>query len=150
MDEDFGMRAVKEYRQLAAQIQEASATMKALQPKLDRVAAVIQAYGLEAELDRLEPGDNWKAGDAASKSKGEQIANETARFLREGGNYWIRTSDIYSRLLECGISIGGKNPNSTLSAHLSNSKMFESDRARGWRLKPKFVGGPARSDAQKK
>ena len=145
--EDFGERMMAEYRHLASQISEANDLMRRLQPRLDKLAAAIQAWGLDAELEKMEVGDDVKSGGDAAKSKGEMIAHATADLLLGGGNRWTKTSDIYWHLVNSGISIGGKNPNSTLSAHLSNSKMFLSDRIKGWCLNSEHGASESESKA---
>ena len=43
-----------------------------------------------------------------------------------------RLSDLLAGVIERGIEVGGKDPASTLSARLSNSKEFKSRRGVGW------------------
>jgi hypothetical protein len=137
--DDFGERMMAEFRQIALQISEANDIIRLLQPRLDKLTGMIQAYGLDAKLDKIKAGDDIKAGGEAVKSKGEIIAVAAAELLREGSNRWTKTSEIHWHLVNKGISIGGKNPHATLSAHLSNSKIFNSDRIKGWQLRPEHV-----------
>lgn len=66
--------------------------------------------------------------------KTELIANAVERFLRDRPG-WHHASEIYEYVTSRGIEIGGKNPKSNLTAHMSSAGRFVSDRAKGWRLK---------------
>ena len=66
--------------------------------------------------------------------KTEMIANAVETFLRINPG-WHTASEIYDHLTARGIEVGGKNPKSNLTAHMSSAGRFVSDRAKGWRLK---------------
>ena len=134
---NFEEQLMREYRDLAVQLSEARTLIGLLDPRFQKIAELIKAYGLEERLERQEPGDDPKSN--LLMSKGGAIAQAASDLLGANGNSWIKLSDLYSHLVAIGVYVGGKNPSSTLSAHLSNSKMFEGDRAKGWRLRPKFA-----------
>ena len=135
---------VTEYRTLEIEAQEAKESIVEAQAKLQEAARKMQAlmttikqFGWEAELHSDEPLP--ALFDQAPAKKGKQIADAAATFLRSYDNEWIPLSNIFVVLANQGIQIGGKNPASTLSAHLSNSGLFESDRSKGWRLKKEHL-----------
>lgn len=140
---DFEDRLMNEYRKLASQIVDAQAVLKELTPRLDKVFETIKAYGLEDRLNELTEEDDIANGAPAARKKGQRIEYEVGQILTENQNRWMKISEIYPRLLERGISIGGKNPNSNLSAHLSNSEAFEGSRTKGWRLIAKYYDAEA-------
>ncbi len=133
--DEFEERLITEHRRLASRISELSGELKELRPRFEKISEAIKAYGLEGRLDRPEQGDDLKADVEAAATKGQELSQAAAELIVENGNRWTKLSDIYEEIVRRGIAIGGRNPNSTLSAHLSNSKWFESDRAKGWRLK---------------
>lgn len=66
--------------------------------------------------------------------KTELIANAVEHYLRVNPG-WHHASEIYDFVTSQGIEIGGKNPKSNLTAHMSSAGRFVSDRTKGWRLK---------------
>ncbi|MFD0916847.1 hypothetical protein ACFQ14_10555 [Pseudahrensia aquimaris] len=131
---DFEEKMITEFRQLALKISEAQEIIQTLAPKHQKLADLIKTYGLDAQVDDLlDDADPEK-----SQKKGAKIAHEVSLLFRANGNAWMRLSDIHDYLLANGIKIGGRNPNSNLSAHLSNAGGFEVQRAKGWRLEPSF------------
>ena len=142
VEEDFKKATLTEYKAIVAKLSEAHGIQKQLGPRHDVLAKLIEAYGWQAEIERLEPDDDMKGNPEGSKTKGLKIAEIVRDFFKKNNNQWTPASDLYVHLIGRGVSVGGKNPNSTLSAHLSNSEFFESDRAKGWRMKPIFVLAP--------
>ena len=91
----------------------------------------------ELEVSDLEQALSLLDGSmsaAPKRSKTEIIADAAEKFLRENQG-WRRATVIYDALSAQGIEIGGQNPKSNLTAHMSASGRFVSDRERGWRLK---------------
>jgi hypothetical protein len=127
-----------EYKEIVAKISESHQTIKHLTPRHDALTKVLDAYGWLAEIEKLEADDDLAT--EGGKSKGKKIEELTRVFFEENNNQWTRLSDVYVYLSHKGLHIGGKNPNSLLSAHLSNSECFEGDRTKGWRMKPEFFG----------
>ena len=131
-----------EYKAIVAQISEAHSTIKHLTPRHDIIAKMIETYGWLAEIEKLGPDDDTKGNTEESRTKGAKIADFAKDFFANNRNQWTRLSDLFVYLTEQGINIGGKNPNSTLSAHLSNAGLFEGDRTKGWRLKSEHLPTP--------
>jgi hypothetical protein len=129
-----------EYKAIVAKLSECHGTIKHLTPRHDALAKLLETYGWAAEIEKLEADDDLKNNPEEAQSKGRKIEEWMYEFFSKNNNQWTKLSDLYVFLSEKGLRIGGKNPNSTLSAHLSNSQLFESDRMQGWRLKPEFVG----------
>jgi hypothetical protein len=63
-------------------------------------------------------------------------ALEAARLLLANRSGPTPTGVIYDHVTSLGIEIGGKDPRNNLSAMLSNSPMFKSNRRSGWSLAP--------------
>lgn len=149
---------VTKYQELQIALQEANERLKDAQeiireltPKLKSLEATIIRFGW---YDRI--GDNTSEeieGMAelifGDEGKGSRIAKAAKQYLRNHGNEWTRLSVLYSEISGYGIKIGGKNPSSTLSAHLSNSGWFESDRTKGWRILPNVLAADLKALAKK-
>jgi hypothetical protein len=123
-----------EYKEIVAKISESQQAIKHLAPRQDALAKLLEAYGWLADIEKLEADDDLAT--ESGKSKGKKIEELTVLFFADNNNQWTRLSDVYVYLTEKGLYVGGKNPNSLLSAHLSNSELFEGDRTKGWRIKP--------------
>jgi hypothetical protein len=128
-----------EYKAIVAAISEAQETVRHLSPRHDALAVLLKTYGWGGDIELLESDDDISLNPEGTKSKGKKIEDLLKVFFNSNNNQLTRLSDLYVYLSEKGVRIGGKNPNSTLSAHLSNSNCFESDRTRGWRLKPDLL-----------
>lgn len=137
--DDLKKNVITEFKHLHAQISDAQETVAALTPRLNALQGLINSYGWTKEVEEIEQADDWQKFPDLAKPKGQKIAEFCHTYFAENGNQWTRLSDLFIYLTEKGITIGGKNPNSTLSAHLSNSNRFEGERARGWRLKSEFL-----------
>jgi hypothetical protein len=130
---------IAEFKYLWAQHSEATETLATIGPRLNALNTLIQTYGWNREVEEIEQADDWKGFPALAKSKGEKIAQLLTEYFSRNGNQWTRLSELFLHLASNGVMVGGKNPNSTLSAHLSNAGQFESDRSKGWRLKDKAL-----------
>jgi hypothetical protein len=135
VEDELKKTILTEYKFVTGRISEAQEEVARLVPRMNSLTQLINIYGWTAEVERMEEGDDFKSHPEAAKTKGAKIAAVATKLFKENGNHWTRLTEIYLYLSENGIAIGGKNPNSTLSAHLSNSDRFEGDRAKGWRLK---------------
>jgi hypothetical protein len=93
--------------------------------------------------DRRMPG--MRQSDEVQESNagtgGRRLGNALAvteeavvNILRDAGNP-ISTADLRPLLQERGIEVGGKDPNSTLSARLSRAPLLYNHRGRGWWVK---------------
>jgi hypothetical protein len=130
---------IAEFKYLMAQHSEAQEILASIGPRLTALSSVIQTYGWTREVEELEQADDWKSFPNLAKPKGEKIAQLLTDFFARNGNQWTRLSELFMYLASNGVMVGGKNPNSTLSAHLSNAGQFESERSKGWRLKDKAL-----------
>jgi hypothetical protein len=137
--DDLKKTTIEEFKLLSVQISDAQELVAALTPRLNALQGVINTYGWSADVEQLEQADDWLKHPDLAKPKGQQIAGLCREFFANNGNTWSRLSELFVYLTSRGMTIGGKNPNSTLSAHLSNSGRFEGDRGKGWRLKPEFM-----------
>lgn len=70
----------------------------------------------------------------APANKTTRIADAVEAYLRKNPG-WQTAAEIYNALVAQGVEIGGQNPRSNLTAHMSSAGRFVSDRTRGWRLK---------------
>ena len=80
------------------------------------------------------------------KTKTERIADAVEAYL-EANPGWRSVTEIYDDVVRQGVDIGGLSPRGNLTAHMSSSGRFLSDRQRGWRLKvheTKKVSDPER------
>jgi hypothetical protein len=135
--EEFKDAILKEYKVLASRLHEARGTIHALEPRRIELAKLIKVYGLEKEIEEFEKQDeNSQEGLTLT----ERVIRASNKYFMDNNNHWTRLSDLYVYLAENGITVGGKNPNSTLSAHLAKAEHFENDRNRGWRIKPDTLG----------
>lgn len=148
VEDDFKTALLNEYKHVVAKLSEANSITKQLSPKHDSLAKLIETYGWLPEIEKLEPDDDIKGNPEAAKTKGLKIAQIAKEFFEANNNQWTPLSDLFVHMNGRGVRVGGKNPNSTLSAHLSNSEWFESDRTRGWRLKSEFAPQPARGSSR--
>jgi hypothetical protein len=130
---------IAEFKYLWAQQAEATELLAAISPRLTALNNLIQTYGWAREVDEIEQADDWKAFPNLAKPKGEKIAQILTDYFTRNNNQWTRLSDLFLHLANNGVMVGGKNPNSTLSAHLFNAGYFESERSKGWRLKDKAL-----------
>jgi hypothetical protein len=128
-----------EYKELVAKDSEAKGILGYVGPRIEAIAKLLITYGWDKEIEKLEIDDDMANNPAEAKTKSKKIEDLLKGFFSTNNNQWTRLSDLFVFLSSKGMRLGGKNPNSTLSAHLSNSECFESDRTRGWRLKPEFV-----------
>ncbi len=135
MDDEFKKTTLEKYKFIVAKMSEAQDVLKFFQPQFEVLNKVIETFGWQSEVQSPEEGDDFQQKPDVARSKGEKIASLTSKFFQQNNNQWTSLSDLYLYLIGKGVAIGGKNPNSNLSAHLSNSDLFESDRAKGWRLK---------------
>jgi hypothetical protein len=135
VEEDLKKTILTEYRSVVAQMQEARDTIAVLEPRFQVLAKLLETYGWQGDANAIGPDDDARSGTEESKTKGEKIAALSMEFFTNNRNQWTRLSDLYLYLTDKGLNIGGKNPSSTLSAHLSNSALFEGSRTRGWRLR---------------
>lgn len=136
MTDDLKKVTIAEFKWLHSQLAEAQEAIALINPRIQALTGLVKTYGWEREIEALQKDDDWQKYPDLAKPKGQKIADLCAEFYAQNGNLWTRLSDLYLYLSQKGIDVGGKNPNSTLSAHLSNSGRFEGDRAKGWRLKP--------------
>jgi hypothetical protein len=127
---------IGQYKWTVTQIDDFKAAINALVPQRDTLAATIKAFGWDKDVDMVEAGDDFANFPDAAKTKAQQIEQVAKDLFTGNGNQWTRLGDIFLYLTGRGLKIGGRNTNSTLSAHLSNSDLFESDRTQGWRIKP--------------
>jgi hypothetical protein len=139
VEDDLKKNVMTEYKAIVAKLSECHATVKELTPRHDVLAKLIETYGWQGEIEKLELDDDFTNNPDVSKSKGQKIAELSTNFFHKNNNQWTPLSELYLYLTDRGIRIGGKNPNSTLSAHLSNSNLFEGTRTKGWRLKPEHA-----------
>ena len=70
----------------------------------------------------------------SSVSKRELIADAAEEYLRENPG-WRSAAEIFHAVRMKGIDVGGQNPRGNLTAHMSMSGRFVSERSKGWRLK---------------
>jgi hypothetical protein len=133
--DDLKKNAIAEYKYLSAQTAEAQEVISAAQPRINSLWNLFATYGWTKEVEEIEQADDWPKFPDLAKPKGQKIAELCEEYYVANGNQWTRLSDLFMYLVSKGVMISGKNPNSTLSAHLSNSDRFESDRGKGWRLK---------------
>jgi hypothetical protein len=147
---------VNEYRKISIDIDEAKSKIRDLQtklqelsPELDQLYKTITQFGWLEYLDAEHPDDKPPTGLLGANKKGESIARAAETFLISGDNEWRTLAEIFEFVAEQGILIGGKNPTSTLSAHLSNANIFESDRSRGWRILKERLESPLQQYAKK-
>jgi uncharacterized protein involved in type VI secretion and phage assembly len=136
VDDQFKKTTLEQYKFTVARISEAHEALKVLNPQFEALNKVIETFGWQGDVEHLEAGDDFKLKPDAARSKGQKIIELAAEFFNANNNQWTSLSDLYLYLIEKGVSIGGKNPNSNLSAHLSNSDQFTSERPKGWRMKP--------------
>jgi hypothetical protein len=142
MEDEFKKATISEFKALHSKLAEAQELIQDVTPRLNAVTGIVRTYGWEREIEQLAQDDDWQKFPDIAKRKGEKIALLCAEYLLENDNKPTRLSELYMFLTTRGMDVGGKNPNSTLSAHLSNSGHFEGDRAKGWRLKKGYL--PAR------
>jgi len=138
MEQEDNVRAaaLAEIRQLQADIAQNPDPREARLRKLEKVVSLL-ADDQSDDLSRvkipvaLSPHEN-----APKRTKTEIIADAAERFLKSHPG-WQTASAIYYALDQEGIEIGGQNPKGNLTAHMSSSGRFISDRirGRGWRLK---------------
>jgi hypothetical protein len=141
MADELKKVTIAEFKWLHAKLAEAQEAIADISPRINALAGLVNTYGWGKEIEALQQDDDWRTYPDLAKPKGQKIADLCAGFFDKNGNQWTRLSDLYLYLTEKGIDVGGKTPNSTLSAHLSNSGRFEGNRARGWRLKPDTASG---------
>jgi hypothetical protein len=133
--DDLKKSTLAEVRCLALQHSEMTEGLSTISARLTALTNLVHTYGWSADLEQLEQADDWRGFPALAKPKGEKIAQLLTEYFTRNGNQWTRLSELFLHLANNGVMVGGKNTNSTLSAHLSNSGRFENDRSKGWRLK---------------
>lgn len=128
---EFEQNMITEFRQLAVKISEAQELIQELTPKHQQLAATLKAYGLDEQVNDVLDDE---IDTEPAKKKGEKVATILRDYFIANHNTWTRLSELHDHLLHSGVAIGGRNPKSNLSAHLSNAGIFQVQRARGWRL----------------
>ena len=133
---DFANAVERRIEQIQLDLEQAYALIAELNLEQRDLEVLKRSYPIEeSEIHAPMEDGGFRARDSLRKQSTPEIEEAVSEILRANNNQGMKLSAIYSSLLEDGFHIRGKNPELNLSAHLSNSGLFVSDRKLGWRLR---------------
>jgi hypothetical protein len=74
-----------------------------------------------------------------ARTKAEIISDAAEQYMHDHPG-WRSVQEIYDAITLMGIEIGGQNPKSNMTAHMSSSGRFVSSRLKGWKRKDDPTG----------